>query len=179
MFKLNILIIGLLLALMGCDANVSTKASTNISSKMLEHHMKPGASIKLQNPQPIYVAAVGTENLELQLSSTSGEGVLHIDLTTSEGLELVSSQTHYEFPMEKNKTYKLPLQISAAEQGRYYINIKAQISNGTEQQHRVVAAIVQIGEPAVKMLKNSTSKASIEQDPVIEMPAKENIAPVQ
>lgn len=179
MLKLKIFMIGLFLALVGCDANVSAKEAATSSANTVEKHAKPGAGIKLLNPQPFFVTSPGVENLELQLATTADNGILQIDLTASEGLELVSTQAHYEFQLEKKGTYKLPVQISTMKQGRYYLNIKAKISTDSEQKHRALAAIVQVGEPAAKMLKNSASKAPTDHESIIEMPASEKITPAK
>ena len=101
MLKLKIFMIGLFLALVGCDANVSAKEAATSSANTVEKHAKPGAGIKLLNPQPFFVTSPGVENLELQLATTADNGILQIDLTASEGLELVSTQAHYEFQLCK------------------------------------------------------------------------------
>lgn len=185
------------LLLSGCfDRHTDTKskdveqASQNTQSHTHQHperadtsskYRKPGASVILENSQPFFLASPGVGNLELLVSSPASEGRIQIDISVGEGLELLGSQTHYEFaltqPLTQRQPYRLPIQISASGEGRFYINLHATVVSGDRRETRVISAAVQVGSVAARALKNQHKVSGDNQSSVIDMPAQETVKP--
>jgi hypothetical protein len=191
MNKLTVFVLLLLTVLMGC--NKSTPASepsasipeTTDAPTVKEKRAgaqfvgKPGAPVSLKNQQPYFVDAPGVVDLALLLTTAKDSGVMQVDIAAGAGVELHSSQLHYEFALTQDGTYELPLQVAIAAEGRYYINLQVSVLNGDERENRVITAIVQVGAPAAHSNKPRLAPATITDDEagVIELPAQETQEP--
>jgi hypothetical protein len=71
----------------------------------------------------------------------------------------------------------VPLTINASAEGRFYIQLHITITADGQKSSRVIAAILQVGEPGVKAQKASTKGAGQELKTVISLPAQETISP--
>ncbi len=168
--------IGILAVLLSACDTPDTQISTVQKSESRAYLAKPGASITLKNSQPFFLEAPGVSNLELVLSAPPMGGAMHIDVTVSTGLELVSPVSHFEFLLTQEAEYKLPIQVNAPAAGRYYVNLQASIIQNEQRDSRVITAIVQVGPPPAKSQKGTNDK-SVEADGIISLPAKETIQP--
>lgn len=148
--------------------------STAKEKRALAHTGKPGAPVSLENQQPYYVDAPGVINLDLQLTTAKPSGMMQVDITAGEGVDLRSSQLNYEFALTEDGAYKLPLQVSIAARGRYYINLQVSILSGDERENRVITAIVQVGASTAGSNKPTLApEAPKGETRVIELPAQE------
>ncbi|MGV8837433.1 hypothetical protein [Cellvibrio sp.] len=164
------------------NAAVSSSANEkNLNLKNNDHQQhsraKPGAAISLKNSEPLYAAVPGVHEYQLQLLSPNHEGKMTVDVSTSEGLALVSSAHHFEFELHEGGEYRVPLTINASAEGRFYIQLHIAITADGEASSRVIAAILQVGEPAVKAQKATTKSSVQDADAVISLPAQETISP--
>lgn len=169
-------LVGIVAVLLSACDTPDTQISTAQKSESRAHQAKPGASITLKNSQPFFMEAPGVSDLELVLSAPPVGGVMHVDVTVSPGLELVSSVSHFEFLLTQEAEYKLPIQVNAPATGRYYVNLQTSITQNEQHDSRVITAIVQVGPPAAKSQKVTNDK-SVETDGIISLPAKETIQP--
>lgn len=171
----------LLLLLSACNADVATPnvpISAKSDAASHPHPVKPGAAVKLENSQPFFLAGPGAADLELVLSAPVTGGLMQVGISTSAGLELVSAPAYYEFPLGQGTEYKLPIQIRAVNEGRYYINLQVSIARGEQRDQRIITAIVQVGAPVMKAQKAATGAAvKNSEDKVISQPAQETIQP--
>lgn len=165
------------IGLVGCEnaLNDKTRTQKNSNAEQIIKRGKPGLAIKLDNTQPIYIESIGATTLELSLVTPLTSGTMEVAVSTGEPLDLLSS-SHYEFSLDQKANYILPLQISAAEEGRFYINLAITISNGDEREHRSLAVIVQVGAPKLKAAQKTGAASEPE---IIEMPAQETIKSAQ
>lgn len=184
----HLLLAALIMSLCGCsdksffgkesDAGVIHAAE---SSGSKPQRGKPGAAVRLENSQPFYFESPGIINLDLILSTVASTGNMQIDVIPGQGLELLSAQSRFDFVLAHEATYKLPLQISAAREGRFYINLHVGITNGKQRETKVIGAIVQVGAlAAAPAHKKQASNADNGDEPgLIELPAQETVSPSQ
>ncbi|MDR7089184.1 MULTISPECIES: hypothetical protein [Cellvibrio] len=153
----------------------------NLHLKYSEHQQhkrtKPGAAVSLKNSEPLYATVPGVYEYQLQLLSPNHEGKMTVDVSTSDGLAIVSSAHHFEFELHEGGEYGVPLTINANAEGRFYIQLHITITADGQKSSRVIAAILQVGEPGVKAQKASTKGAGQEVETVISLPAQETISP--
>lgn len=169
----------LLIFLSACDTPAITPDVSMTKSTSHTHAVKPGASVKLENTQPFFLDAPGVSDLELLLSAPQHDGTLSVDVSAGEGLQL-DSPLHYEFPSGQLTEYKLPVRVRAVSEGRYYINLRVTLINKEQREHRVITAIVQIGEPVKRVQKASSGAVEKNnEEKVISLPAQETISPAK
>lgn len=184
MNKLMFFSLLLLTLLMGCNRS-APESSASIpetgvpitKEKRTEAQVtgKPGAPVSLKNQQPIYIDTPGVIDLNLLLATAKQNGIMQVDIVAGEGIELHSTQLHFEFALVRDGIYELPLQVAIAAEGRYYINLQVSILNGDERENRAITAIVQVGVPAARLDKPRLAPAATAGDEsgVIELPAQE------
>lgn len=201
-FRLSLTIIALCAAMYGCGkhaaepseqftgvqnvtalgeliTNSETSASTKGKKELHQTHslVKPGAAVKLKNTEPLFFAAPGVYEHSLVLVSTSQTGKMAIDLSSSEGVDIVSPARHFEFELQADSEYQVPLTLSATADGRFYVQLHISIEADGVTETRVIAAIVQVGNPVVKVQKVTTTSSTKKADAVISLPAQETISP--
>lgn len=163
----------------GSSSAAEKNSRTGIERHGHERHalVKPGAAVSLKNSEPLFVAVPGTYEYPLALLSSVREGKMRVDVSTSEGLAIVSSAQHFEFALQERGDYSLPLVIKASKEGRFYIQLQVSVIIGEQRSSRALAAIVQVGEPAVKANKAAANGTGPEVESVISLPAQETISP--
>ncbi len=139
--------------------------------------VKPGAAVGLKNIEPLYAAAPGVYEYRLQLISPAHNGKMAVDVSVSDGLAIVSSKRQFEFVLEEHGEYVLPLTLNASVEGRFYIQLHVSITAEGQSSSRVVAAILQVGEPAAKIQKAAAKNSANDNEAVISIPAQETISP--
>jgi hypothetical protein len=160
-------------------AAANTKNVQTKSDKTPHHHhplVKPGAAVSLKTAQPLSAPLPGLYEYQLQLVSPMQNGKMTVNVQAGEGFEIVSSARWFEFELQEGGEYHVPLTINATAKGRFYIQLHVSITTDGQSSSRVVAAILQVGEPAVKTQK-TTLKTIREDDGVTSMPAHETISP--
>lgn len=184
MNKLMFFSLLLLTLLLGCNRS-APESSASISesgapiakekSTAAQFRGKPGAPVSLKNQQPIYIDTPGVIDLNLLLATAKQNGIMQVDIVAGEGIELHSTQLHFEFALVRDGIYELPLRVAIAAEGRYYINLQVRILNGDERENRAITAIVQVGVPAARSDKPRLAPAATAGDEsgVIELPAQE------
>lgn len=159
----------------------SSADGKNPHPKNNDHHQyslaKPGAAVSLKNSEPLYAAVPGVYEYQLQLSSPHREGKMTVNASTSDGLAIVSSVHDFEFGLHEGGEYSVPLTIEASTEGRFYIQLHISITVDGQTSSRVIAAILQVGEPTMKMQKATTKSSGQEAEAVISLPAQETISP--
>lgn len=138
---------------------------------------KPGAAVSLKNSEPLYAAAPGVYEYQLLLLSPNHKGKMTVDASTSDGLTIVSSARHFEFELQEGGEYSVPLTINASAEGRFYIQLHISIAADGQTSARVIAAILQVGEAAVKAKKAAAKSSAQGVEEVISLPAQETISP--
>lgn len=137
------------------------------------HYVKPGADIQLLNPVVPQLAPGQVKEVSLLLGAGYQEGRMTVQVTATEGLEIVAGATEVSFPLAAAQDYRLPLHLYAAEAGRYYVNLLAnvQLPDGALVS-RAFSVAIQVGA-AERVRENE--KVGREQDGVLVMPAEESV----
>ncbi|HWV15993.1 MAG TPA: hypothetical protein VN030_11245 [Cellvibrio sp.] len=144
------LLLGVLL-MASCQQKAEQGGSENAAnSTVLKNtkvkEAKPGAQVGLASDNRILIAAHKTSEVEIILRAQLGSGDMQVELNPGEGLQLPGVTQPYVFTANDTGLYRLGLQISAADNGRYYLNLKATINNGGTSSARALAVIVQVGD---------------------------------
>jgi hypothetical protein len=142
--------------------------------------MKPGAPVNLVEPKLVQLNAGHPEviNLRLQVPST---GKLRVNLSASEGLQLIGADTSHIFELS-NGEVSFPVHLTAALEGRFYLNVDVVLETDESRTARNMAVVVQVGQEQAKAFKPSAQAAQtrdVQQkgEAVISMPAQETIKP--
>lgn len=139
--------------------------------------VKPGAAVKLKSTEPIYFTAPGVYEHSLVLVSPSYPGKMTVEVSASEGANIVSPTRHFEFELHADGEYQLPLTLDVSNYGRYYVQLHVTVDTEGSSEARVIAAILQVGDSAVKTQKAAATSAIKENDTIILLPAQETISP--
>lgn len=163
------------------QSSTSEQKKPTLEDKHQSYHehkqSKPGAAVSLRNSELLYVAGPGVYEFQLELVSTNHDGKMVVEASATDGLTILSSTHDFEFELSERGGYTVPLVINAAKEGRFYIQLKVSIASGQATSSRVIAAIVQVGESAVKAKKAGVPNAGQNEETVISLPAQETILP--
>jgi|GEM_PF-3572936 len=155
--------------------------SSPVRGEKSEHQQhpraKPGAAVSLKNTTPLYAPAPGVYEYQLQLISPNDTGKMTINVAASDGVTIVSPESHFEFVLQEGGEYKVPLALNASAEGRFYIQLHVSIVVDGQTSVRAIAAILQVGEPAAKAQKTMLNSSADKSDSVISLPAQETISP--
>lgn len=119
-------------------------------------YAKPGAPVDIRyETQHVNIGDVSDINIILISSSTMG--TMKVTLKVDKGLDEVSSvEKHFSFDLsEGNREYPIDLQVSADEDGLYYIKLLISIKG---KGMRAFAVPVYVGDAVLK-----TKKAAVEK----------------
>jgi hypothetical protein len=112
-------------------ANTSDKKNTPMNSEKPAHQsrsmVKPGAAVSLKSTEPLYAPAPGVYEYQLQLASPNHNGSMTINITTGDGVTIVSPEQRFEFVLQEGGEYTLPLTLNASAEGRFYIQLHVSI----------------------------------------------------
>lgn len=155
------------------------KASEGNDKGLKQYHPlgKPGATVSLKSTQPLTALTPGVYEYSLQLLSPVRNGKMTVNVSVSDGITIISSARHFEFDLHEGGEYRVPLTINANVEGRFYIQLHVSIKADGQSSSRVIAAILQVGEPAVKAQKAAAKSSVQAADAVISLPAQETISP--
>lgn len=155
-----------LLVLAGCNPS-----SSEVSKPTVKHgkHLKPGADIRLQSDSIIFVKPNEIVDTDIVLATNETSGQLSLDISLSEGLELLDTSSKINATLNETKLVKTPVKLRAIHDGRFYIYLQASLSNGESISSRSLALIVQAGPEIQKATQFQKSAG----ENVISMPAQE------
>ncbi len=156
--------------LMACKEAANLSHEKVLGSSHPAKHGKPALAVNLENPQPIVLSSIGSATIDLNLMTAAASGTMEVSITAREGI-VILSQPRQIFSLTPQGAYRVPLQISALEQGRFYIDLAIKVTEGGSSMERVITAIVQVGQPGNARLKKSDNASG--DGGVIEMPARE------
>jgi hypothetical protein len=149
----------------------------SVEGSMLPLRGKPGAQVTLATTEEYILQSEIVTDIELMLVTIPTQGRMQVAVSTSDGLELLSPNS-FEFTLDiETGEYRLPLQLRAKSNGRYYVHLQIDIESGNRTTARAVSAIVQVGPKAD--VRHSTTAASrkkqSDEPAVISLPVTETI----
>lgn len=139
-------------------------------------HPKPGAGVNFENTAPYVLQQNVPEDVPLVLLTSATEGAMDVRITVSDDLTLNSKNTA-RFELVPNGRYELPVNVTAHQTGRHYINLQVLTTVNKRQASRALAAVVQVGDELQFQKNQGATPSSAAGDGVVVMPAQETIIP--
>lgn len=139
-----------------------------------QHRVKPGASVDLASHAPLQLQAGVADVFNIELKTPVTAGRMHVNLTAKAPLNLMSELDEFDFDLAPDGQYQVPITLMADENGRYYLNLQIELTEGEQTMGRSLDVIVQVG-PALKTKIMRETKPGADSDTVIELPAQEQI----
>lgn len=171
LFRLTIILFaGLISACLLACQEKSSALSQPGNAVVRVKEAKPGAAIKLISSPIVFISANEPTQVDLLLNAKESTGALNLELSATDGLEVLDTQMHQKITLTPSITIKVPVKLRAITDGRYYLNIHTSIDNGSSPS-RTLALIVQVGAEgkAIQLKKPSGEN-------VITLPAQETIS---
>ena len=160
-------------ALLSCAEKGATEvAPLEVNKVVSEKTKKPGAAIKLLSNPVIFIAKNQRIFTHVVLDIKEPSGELMIELSASQGLSLEDTNTNQRVKFDAVGSLTIPVILSAAENGRYHLNIHARLNSADASLARNLAVIVQVGPLAQSAAKLKISAG----DNLIILPAQETIS---
>jgi len=155
------------------DQSSVTYSSMSLSARPAA---KPGAQVRLASDAIVNLKTAETTDVDILLNAQLGDGNMHVTLNPSAGLELLGGNNVYTFNPDETGQYPLKVAMSAAVDGRYYLNLNVVINKGESSLSRTLALIVQVGAaPVAKQSLNKVLKTSTNEN-IISLPVQEQIS---
>ncbi len=119
-------------------------------------YAKPGAPVDISYDSQ-HVNAGDTSNVNVILTSSTTVGTMKVKVKVDKGLHEISNvKKHLSFDLAKGKKeYPLHLEVSADEDGLYYVRIQVAIKG---QGMRAFAVPVYVGDAVLKTKKTAVEK---------------------
>lgn len=174
----------LVLLLVGCEGFTSSENSATTVAKTQQESPKstgkPGAAVSLKQSNAFYFAEPGLLDLGLQLVTPLSSGNMQVDVVSGRGVGLHSAQSHYEFTLESDTVYSVPLRVQVNNEGRFYINLHINVMRNGKLENKVLTVIVHVGSAQAEMPKNQSLQKVTNSEPgITDLPAQEFIGPAR
>jgi len=147
--------------------------SQQISTKHDQVYIKPHAGIELNYNRPKTLQAGETFELELNFKTRVQADSLRVNIKHENGLQLGISQLDYQFVVSKNTNNKIVVPVTALQDGRYFIDIKALLMINGKAQARTFSIPVTVGNPLKLKPATNSGYKPVPSQGVISMPATE------
>lgn len=132
------------------DVNLQKTAETSHIETV-----KPGAAISLTHTKPDKMTAGQFAAVSLYFDENYDEGDMQVEITVSDGLRVFGNESRKSFRMDGASNHTWPINVSAAEDGIYFINIFAAASdqNKNISSQRSFSIRLDVGDitPAMKV----------------------------
>ena len=144
-----------------------------IENKRDQFYIKPHAGIELNYNRPKALQAGETFELELNFKTRVQADSLRVNIKHESGLQLGISQLDYQFVVSKNKINKIVVPVTALQDGRFFIDIKALLMINGKAQARTFSIPVTVGDPLKLKPLTNPGYRPVPSQGVISMPATE------
>ncbi len=132
-------------------------------------HRKPGAPVYIESEARYQIQAGEKKSISLKLSMGTSSGIAKVNLRADRGLQLTAEQMNWQFDLAEASEVSIPLEVTAAADGRYFIHVFTLIENGPGgRMPRAQAIAIDVGEAVRKAQKPSLAEHVL-------LPAKEEI----
>ena len=150
--------------LMGTSAmafSAKVEESASVKGTSVGKYAKPGAPVDIRYESQ-HVNAGDSSAVTILLTSNVSMGIMKVKVKVDKGLhELSQSKKHLSFDLsEGKKEYPLDLEVSADEEGLYYIRVLVSIKG---QGMRAFAVPVYVGDAVLKTKKTAAEHSTIEK----------------
>ena len=153
------------------EKSASEAVPLEVNKVVSEKTKKPGAAIKLLSNPLISIAKNQRIVTHVLLDIKEPSGEVMIELSASQGLSLEDTNINQRVNFDTVGSLTIPVILSAAENGRYHLNIHARLNSADASLARNLAVIVQVGPLTQSAAQFKTSAG----DNLIILPAQETI----
>jgi len=144
------------------------------STKHDQVYIKPHAGVELNYNRPKALQAGETFELQLNFKTQVQADSLQVNIKPENGLQLGISQLNYQFTVsKKNQINKIVVPVTALQDGRYFIDIKALLMISGKEQARSFSIPVTVGDPLKSKPVVNPGYNPVPSQGVISMPASE------
>tara|TARA_R110002020_G_scaffold350175_3_gene563576 strand:+ start:72 stop:629 length:558 start_codon:yes stop_codon:yes gene_type:complete len=165
------------LLLAGCAASQANSAQSKEAAGV-EKTTKPGAAVTFTHSEPKDLQPGQYGKVVIRVDEEYDTGTLFLTAQPDEGLRLVSETAETSFTMSAGRVHEWELDVTAATDGVYYLNVfaNAKLADGTEYL-RSYAAKILIGDATQSDIRNSIkANGNLSEDgKTIAMEAEETI----
>ena len=163
-------------------AACSSQTSTTTTAATEEAHgagdyAKPGPALEMSHSYDGQSDSFSSENFTVTVTDGYEDGTLTVIIDAPEALNFFSTQ-EFTFDMSGDAPHTMPVDFSAREDGRYYLNVIMHADLGNDEVQSTVASIavpVGTGE-AVAFTPEHETTLTPDGETVIEMEAEETIS---
>lgn len=138
---------------------------------------KPGAPVSLVSANRITINENKESTVIVLLKAQSASGTIDVQISSSEGLQVLSRAELLDVHLNADGYYQLPVSVLAPRNGRYYLNLQVIISNSENVLSRALAVIVQVGLPGEANQVPMQMMKPVTDENIISLPAQETINP--
>lgn len=151
----------LLLATSAIAFSAKVEEPASVKGTSVGKYAKPGAPVDIRYESQ-HVNAGDTSVVSIVLTSSSTMGTMKVKVKVDKGLnDLSSGAKHLSFDLsEGKKEYPLDLEVSADEEGLYYIRVLVSIKG---QGMRAFAVPVYVGDGVLKTKKMAAENTAVEK----------------
>lgn len=158
--KFSFLTVPTVMFLTACGASVFTPVAMQDKTKTAVKTVKPGAAIDFKYDVTQNLLPSDYGKVMLAFMDGYDSGTLRLSVEADEGLRLVSEISQKEFSMSGDIAHEWELDVTAAQDGIYYLNILATVDlpNGRES-GRAFSARIEVGD-----ITSSSARTSIKSN---------------
>lgn len=141
-----------------------------------KHHAKPGADVWLDSEVTFTMPVADTRTLPLAIKSEESAGTLQVEIQTSAGLELISTQQSRTIDLTQQNTIEIPVTVYGAGEGEQFVHLfVSRIDEHGNSSYRALATAVQVGDLEATAMHYKHSQKSHQNAPVRVLSAQESI----
>ncbi len=159
--------------LMACKQETVVPVSESAPPKPVEQRTsKPGAAVQLQHRVTAPVALAEPVTIELDISSTSPDLEVNVQLKLDDNLSLLSDRSDWQLKLDAdNNPTTLAVEVALQSGVEAYIHVFVVENSAAGDRSRSFAVPVRLPEAE----RNAAAKAKQKKPSSIEMPAEEKI----
>lgn len=140
-------------------------------------YQKPGAAVQFHHDYDGESDAGEGEAILLGFSEQYDAGVLTVTLEPEDGLQLLSGEATQSFSLVGDERKEMQVTLGAENDGRYYLNIFADVEDGSgNASKRVFGLAFQVGAVAKETATEVEMKEGSRGESLIMLPAEESIS---
>ncbi len=136
------------LGLAACGDPSPVEAAKLAHGTALNGYQKPGAQVRISGELREALNPGDAGAMEITVREAYETGRLTLRATTCEGMSILTTNDATSFDMAGTDTHAWTVYFETGEEGRFYVNILADVETGFDASSRAAAFAVTVGKPA-------------------------------
>lgn len=164
--------------LAACGSPPPVEAAKLANDTALNGYQKPGAQVRISGELREALNPGDAGAVEVTVREAYDSGTLTLRATTSDGMSILTTNDEIRFDMAGTDTHTWTVYFDTEQEGRFYVNILADVETAFEASSRAGAIAVQVGKGAGSgpaLSKGMELGTDERGEPVIMMQAEETI----